>query len=62
MADQGIIGDLKLRKIDPRPFLFLRVDGGFASVGNEIRLPDPLPVVGRKITMIPNVEVIASPS
>ena len=62
MADQGIIGDLKLRKIDPRPLLFLRVDGGFASVGNEIRLPDPLPVVGRKITMIPNVEVIASPS
>src|SRR5262245_29021779 len=59
MADQGIIGDLKLRKIDPRPFLFLRVDDGFASVGNEIRLPDPLPVVGRKITMIPNVEVIA---
>ena len=26
MADQGIIGNLELRKIDPRAFLFLRVD------------------------------------
>src|SRR4030095_5407346 len=61
MADQGIIRNLELCKVNPSPLLFLRVDNGFASVGNEIRLPDPLPVVGREITMIPNVEVIAFP-
>ena len=59
MADQSIIGNLKLGEVDPCPLLFLRVDGGFASIGNEIRLPDPLPVVGRKITVIPEIEVIA---
>ena len=61
MADQGIIRNLELRKVNACSLLFLRVDRGFASVGNEIRLPDPLPVVGRKITVIPNVEVIAFP-
>src|SRR6266403_1838115 len=59
MADQGIIGNLELRNVNARPLLFLRVDSGFARVGNEICLPDPLPVVSRKITMIANLEVIA---
>ena len=59
MADQGIIGNLELRNVNARSLLLLRIDSGLASVGNEIGLPDPLPVVGRKITMIANLEVIA---
>ena len=61
MADQGIIRNLELCKVNSSPLLFLRVNSGFASVGNEVCLPYPLPVVGRKITVIPNVEVIAFP-
>src|SRR4029450_13625751 len=61
MTDQSIIRHLELCKVTPGPLLFLGVNSGFASVGNEVCLPYPLPVVGRKITAIPNVEVIAFP-
>src|SRR4030095_15322742 len=59
MADQSIIRNLELCKANPGPLLFLGVNSGFASVGDEVCLPYPLPVVGRKITAIPNREVIA---
>src|SRR5215468_4746658 len=59
MADQRVIGDLELRKLDACTLLFLSVDGGLTNIGNEIGFPDPLPVVGRKITAIPDLEIIA---
>src|SRR4029453_14876056 len=43
MADQCIIGNLKLREIDTCSLLFLSVDDGLTSVEDEIGFPDPLP-------------------
>src|SRR5262249_10594747 len=59
MTDQRVIGNFELRKLDAWALLLLSVDDGLANVGNEIGFPDPLPVVGREIAAIPDLEIIA---
>ncbi len=57
MADQGIIGNLKLGDIDPRALLFLSVELRQPRIGNEVSLPNPLAVVRREITFDTGIEV-----
>src|SRR5439155_19959826 len=57
VTDQGVIGYLELRDVDPCAFLLLRVDLRVAGVWNKISLPNPLPVVGRQITFVGRLEI-----
>src|ERR1044072_2782013 len=58
VADQSVVRDLELSDRDSGALLLLSIDLRFARIGNEVRVPNPLTIVGRQVTLIAGFKVI----